>query len=101
MSLEFIIFCIIEILYLYIQRNYITIEILILNQWNLKYNRIDMKNKISQKILRPSRKIYSSTKQLPLPSTAPDSLKAPKKKPTRKNRKFGDDITNEQKQPVF
>jgi hypothetical protein len=56
-----------------------------------------MKRRTSQKVLRPSRKIASSTKQLPLPDTASDSLKAPKKKQNRKNRQFGDDITNIQK----
>lgn len=72
----------------------ITIEILILYSWNLKYNRIDMKKRTSQKIIRQSRKIDSSTKQLTLTSTASDSLKAPKKKQERKNRNFGQDITN-------
>lgn len=72
-------------------------KILILLLSNLKYNRIDMKKRTSQKILRPNRKMASSTKQLPLPSTASDSLKAPKRKMQRKNRNFGDDITNLQK----
>ena len=56
-----------------------------------------MKRRTSQKILKPNRKLLSSTKQLPLPSTASDSLKAPKRKPTKKNRLFGDDLTNLQK----
>jgi len=53
-----------------------------------------MKKRTSQKIIRQSRKIDSSTKQLTLTSTASDSLKAPKKKQERKNRNFGQDITN-------
>lgn len=53
-----------------------------------------MKKKTSQKIFKPSKKLLSSSKQLPIPSTASDSLKAPKKKTTRKTRKFGDDISN-------
>ena len=56
-----------------------------------------MKKRTSQKILRPNRKMTSSTKQLPLPSTASDSLKAPKKKQDKKNRNIGTDITNEPK----
>lgn len=60
-----------------------------------------MKKRTSQKILRPNRKMASSSKQLPLPSTASDSLKAPKRKQNRKNRNFGDDISNLPKQPVF
>lgn len=56
-----------------------------------------MKRRTSQKLLKGSRREVSSTKQLPLPSTASDSLKAPKKKLPKKNRQFGDDITNLQK----
>jgi len=56
-----------------------------------------MKRRTSQKILKPSRKLLSSAKQLLLPSTASDSLKAPKRKQPKKNRQFGDDITNLQK----
>lgn len=56
-----------------------------------------MKRRTSQKILKANRKEASSTKQLPLPNTASDSLKAPKRKPSKKNRQFGDDITNLQK----
>jgi hypothetical protein len=56
-----------------------------------------MKRRTSQKILKPNRKLVSATKQLPVLSTASDSLKAPKRKPARKNRQFGDDITNLQK----
>ncbi len=60
-----------------------------------------MKKKTSQKTLRSTKNIISSTKELPRQNSITDSLKAPKRKPTRKNRKFGDDITNIQKQPVF
>lgn len=56
-----------------------------------------MKRKTSQKILKANRKEASSSKQLPLPNTASDSLKAPKRKYHKKNRQFGDDITNLQK----
>lgn len=41
--------------------------------------------------------MISSTKQISLLNTASDSLKAVKKKVTRKNRQFGDDMTNLQK----
>ena len=56
-----------------------------------------MKKKTSQKNIRPLRSIVSSAKELTRPGTACDSLKVPKKRPVRKNRKFGDDITNLQK----
>lgn len=56
-----------------------------------------MKRRTSQILLAPKEKMTSSTKQQPLMSTASNSLKAPKKKGTRKNRQFGDDITNLQK----
>jgi hypothetical protein len=60
-----------------------------------------MKKRISEKSLKPSRRSASSSKLLPLQSTASDSFKAPKKKLAKKIRNFGDDITNGQKQPVF
>ncbi len=53
-----------------------------------------MKKKTSQKNMRPLKTICSSTKELNRPSTISDSYKVLKRKPTRKNRKFGDDITN-------
>jgi hypothetical protein len=53
-----------------------------------------MKKKTSQKNMRALKTICSSTKELTRPSTISDSIKAPKRKPTRKNRRFGDDITN-------
>lgn len=56
-----------------------------------------MKKKTSQKILRSTKNIISSTKELSRPQTQNDTLKANKRKPNRKNRKFGDDITNLQK----
>ena len=56
-----------------------------------------MKKKTSQKTLRSTKNMISSTKELPRQNSITDSLKAPKRKPTRKNRKFGDDITNIQK----
>jgi hypothetical protein len=53
-----------------------------------------MKKRTSQKVLRPNRKMASSVKQLQVPSTDCDSIKAPKKRVQRKNRQFGDNITN-------
>ena len=60
-----------------------------------------MKKKTSQKILRSTKNMISSTKELTKQNSITDSLKAPKRKPTKKCRKFGDDITNMQKEPVF
>lgn len=56
-----------------------------------------MKRKTFQNILKVSKKKASPTKQPSIPDVPSDNLKAPRGRPTRKNRQFGQDITNLQK----
>lgn len=81
--------------------SFITISKILIVIVSLKYNSIDMKKRTSQKVLRPNRKMASSVKQLAVSTNGSSSVKAPKKRVQRKNRQFGDDITNLREQPVF